>query len=222
MQCTRLLARLYTQDYLGTMTHLSPLTTARCGTDKHNKQTHTTTRYGFIVMDGNGTLFGTLSGNTREILHKFTVDLPKKHGRGGQSALRFARLRVEKRHNYVRKVAELAVQVGAPSRSLPLSLFQSHAGRRVAGGWAGCDCWPWAGGGSCQAPPTPLPTTRPPASAVLPRPCHPPTHHPPPAHHPPAHPPASVLYYRRPAKRGGPGAGGVCRLQDRALAVGHV
>jgi hypothetical protein len=24
-------------------------------------------------MDGNGTLFGTLSGNTREILHKFTV-----------------------------------------------------------------------------------------------------------------------------------------------------
>lgn len=67
-------------------------------------------RYGFIVMDGNGSLFGTLSGNTREVLHKVTVDLPKKHGRGGQSALRFARLRMEKRHNYVRKVAELAVQ----------------------------------------------------------------------------------------------------------------
>ncbi len=32
-------------------------------------------------------------------------------GRGGQSALRFARLRLEKRHNYVRKVAELATQV---------------------------------------------------------------------------------------------------------------
>jgi len=31
-------------------------------------------------------------------------------GRGGQSALRFARLRTEKRHNYVRKVAELATQ----------------------------------------------------------------------------------------------------------------
>jgi peptide chain release factor subunit 1 len=61
-------------------------------------------------MDGNGTLFGLLSGNTREVLHKFTVDLPKKHGRGGQSALRFSRLRDEKRHNYVRKVAELAVQ----------------------------------------------------------------------------------------------------------------
>ncbi len=55
-------------------------------------------------MDGNGSLYGTLSGNSREILHKFTVDLPKKHGRGGQSALRFARLRMEKRHNYIRKV----------------------------------------------------------------------------------------------------------------------
>lgn len=68
-------------------------------------------KFGFIVMDGNGALFGTLSGNSREVLHKFTVDLPKKHGRGGQSALRFARLRMEKRHNYVRKVAEVAVQM---------------------------------------------------------------------------------------------------------------
>merc|ERR1712127_1115584 len=65
-------------------------------------------KFGFIVMDGNGSLFGTLAGNTREILHKFSVDLPKKHGRGGQSALRFARLRLEKRHNYVRKFAETA------------------------------------------------------------------------------------------------------------------
>ncbi|SCU85428.1 LANO_0C04236g1_1 [Lachancea nothofagi CBS 11611] len=67
-------------------------------------------KFGFIVMDGQGSLFGLLSGNTRTVLHKFTVDLPKKHGRGGQSALRFARLREEKRHNYVRKVAEVAVQ----------------------------------------------------------------------------------------------------------------
>lgn len=68
-------------------------------------------KFGFIVMDGNGSLFGTLCGNTREVIHKFTVDLPKKHGRGGQSAVRFARLRMEKRHNYVRKVAEEAVRI---------------------------------------------------------------------------------------------------------------
>jgi peptide chain release factor subunit 1 len=68
-------------------------------------------KFGFVIMDGNGALFGTLQGNTREVLHKFTVDLPKKHGRGGQSALRFARLRMEKRHNYVRKVAETSVEM---------------------------------------------------------------------------------------------------------------
>ena len=67
--------------------------------------------FGFIVMDGNGSLYGTVQGSNREVLHKFSVDLPKKHGRGGQSALRFARLRLEKRHNYVRKVAELATQL---------------------------------------------------------------------------------------------------------------
>lgn len=66
-------------------------------------------KYGFLIMDGNGALFGTLAGNTRTVLYKFSVDLPKKHGRGGQSALRFARLRNEKRHNYLRKVAEAAV-----------------------------------------------------------------------------------------------------------------
>jgi len=61
-------------------------------------------------MDGNGCLYGTLSGNTCTVLQKFTVELPKKHGRGGQSSVRFARLRVEKRHNYVRKCAEAATQ----------------------------------------------------------------------------------------------------------------
>ncbi|KAF2071781.1 hypothetical protein CYY_006909 [Polysphondylium violaceum] len=67
-------------------------------------------KFGFIVVDGNGALFGVLCGSTRTVLHRITVDLPKKHGRGGQSALRFARLRLEKRHNYVRKVSELATQ----------------------------------------------------------------------------------------------------------------
>ena len=38
------------------------------------------------------------------------VQLPKKHGRGGQSAVRFARLREEKRHLYIVKCCELATQ----------------------------------------------------------------------------------------------------------------
>jgi peptide chain release factor subunit 1 len=64
-------------------------------------------KFGFIVVDGSGALYGTLQGNSRDILQKITVELPKKHGRGGQSSVRFARIRVEKRHNYLRKVAEL-------------------------------------------------------------------------------------------------------------------
>ena len=67
-------------------------------TDALAELLETDSKFGFIVMDGNGSLFGTLAGNTREVVHKFSVDLPKKHGRGGQSALRFARLRMEARH----------------------------------------------------------------------------------------------------------------------------
>merc|ERR1719174_1543534 len=76
-------------------------------------------KFGFLIMDGNGSLYGTVQGSHREILHKFSVDLPKKHGRGGQSALRFARLRLEKRHNYVRKVAEIATQMFIPNGERP-------------------------------------------------------------------------------------------------------
>ena len=65
-------------------------------------------KYGFIIVDGNGALLATVYGNEQNILHQFTVDLPKKHGRGGQSALRFSRLRVEARNNYIRKVGELS------------------------------------------------------------------------------------------------------------------
>ncbi|KAG5501522.1 hypothetical protein JKF63_03351 [Porcisia hertigi] len=66
-------------------------------------------KFGFIVMDGSGSTFATLCGDVKEKLGSFTVELPKKHGRGGQSKNRFARIRMERRHNYVRKVAEAAV-----------------------------------------------------------------------------------------------------------------
>ncbi|KAL0237386.1 hypothetical protein PCE1_000783 [Barthelona sp. PCE] len=67
-------------------------------------------KYGFIIMDGHGTLFGLVQGNSRHVIHKFSEELPKKHGRGGQSANRFQRIRMEARHNYMRKVTELATQ----------------------------------------------------------------------------------------------------------------
>jgi len=71
-------------------------------------------KIGFIIIDGKGVLLGLLIGNRKEILYKLNVDLPKKHGRGGQSAVRFARLRVEKRNNFLKKVSEISIQYFIP------------------------------------------------------------------------------------------------------------
>ena len=233
-------------------------------------------RYGFIIMDGNGSLFGTLSGNTREVLHKVrahlrggrreegregggvgrcctrcawikgveggregwvwapsaaprargvdpfhcarprappasplphpalppavpcpppprgqvSVDLPKKHGRGGQSALRFARLRMEKRHNYVRKVSPRPAALPAPPSS-----------RRSAS----------------TPPPQRQPASQPPHPPLVP------------TLSPHSSPPPSgcragcaVLHLQRPPQHCWAGAGWLCRLQDRVVSVRHV
>lgn len=63
-------------------------------------------RYGFVIVDGNGALFGLLQGETRSVINHFSVDLPKKHNKGGQSSNRFARLRTEKRLVYTKKICE--------------------------------------------------------------------------------------------------------------------
>jgi peptide chain release factor subunit 1 len=67
-------------------------------------------KYGFIVVDGSGALYATVQGNTTNVLYRLSVQLPRKHGRGGQSALRFARLRLSARHNYLTKISELATK----------------------------------------------------------------------------------------------------------------
>jgi len=50
-------------------------------------------KYGFIVADGRGYLFATLQGSNVKIETRSCVSLPKKHNKGGQSAVRFERLR---------------------------------------------------------------------------------------------------------------------------------
>lgn len=87
--------------------------------------------YGFIVVDGNGALFGLLQGSHREVLQKFSVELPNKHRRGGQSALRFERLCTEKRNLYIQKVAGRAV-------SLFIADNRSTVAGLVVAGAAGC------------------------------------------------------------------------------------
>ena len=61
-------------------------------------------------MDGHGFLIARMSGNITETVYEDKVSLPPKHGRGGQSALRFSRLRESARHNYLRKVSETLTQ----------------------------------------------------------------------------------------------------------------
>jgi len=68
-------------------------------------------RFGFIILDGSDASFYVLAGKNRETLFEWSkVNLPKKHGRGGQSQNRFARIRDEKRDLYLNKVAELVTQ----------------------------------------------------------------------------------------------------------------
>lgn len=64
--------------------------------------------FGYIIIDGKETVYATLNGNEKRILGNFSVILPKKHNKGGQSSVRFARLREEAIHNYITKVCEKA------------------------------------------------------------------------------------------------------------------
>ncbi|KAJ2348862.1 Electron transfer flavoprotein alpha-subunit [Coemansia sp. RSA 2671] len=67
--------------------------------------------FGFIVVDSNGCLFGRVTGSTSEAIMQFAADLPNEEDQGDLSAQRFGRIREEKRHQYLRKVAETATQV---------------------------------------------------------------------------------------------------------------
>ena len=65
---------------------------------------------GFIVFDGKGCIFACVNDNNKTILYNKSVDLPNKHRRGGQSSVRFARLRVEKINNYITLMSAAATQ----------------------------------------------------------------------------------------------------------------
>jgi len=70
------------------------------------------TTYGFIVLNGDGSLFATLSGKQKKILKMIhDPDLPRKHNKGGQSSVRFANLRDIAIHGYVKVVGEASTKV---------------------------------------------------------------------------------------------------------------
>jgi peptide chain release factor subunit 1 len=75
-------------------------------------------KIGCIVMSGENTTLYTVAG-TEIITHaSIDVNLPNKHGRGGQSKSRFERLADEARHNYISKVIETVLKVYTPNDSL--------------------------------------------------------------------------------------------------------
>jgi peptide chain release factor subunit 1 len=65
-------------------------------------------KFGYVVIGGQRCVIGLVAGEVQRVLEAFSVDLPKKHGMGGQSATRFQRLTDEARHNLVRRVSESA------------------------------------------------------------------------------------------------------------------
>jgi peptide chain release factor subunit 1 len=50
--------------------------------------------YGYVIVDGNGALFATVSNGHATIAKEIEVSLPNKQAKGGQSSVRFARLRL--------------------------------------------------------------------------------------------------------------------------------
>ena len=51
-------------------------------------------KYGIVVISGKELYIGSIAGEERKCLYHQTVDLPKKHCRGGQSQGRFYRQRL--------------------------------------------------------------------------------------------------------------------------------
>jgi len=91
---------------------LLPHSVYKCDSRFHTELLHAQltddSRWGFIVIDGASASFHLLVGDSKETIYKKEVQLPKKHGRGGQSQNRFARIRVEKRDWYTTEIAEAA------------------------------------------------------------------------------------------------------------------
>ena len=56
-------------------------------------QLMTKTKYGFLIVDGNGALGALVQGNQIKTLFEYSMHLPNKQKAGGQSAPRFERIR---------------------------------------------------------------------------------------------------------------------------------
>lgn len=64
--------------------------------------------YGLITIDRSEATIGILRGKKIEVVKYIESRVPRKHHKGGQSSVRFARLIEEAAHNFFKKVGEIA------------------------------------------------------------------------------------------------------------------
>jgi peptide chain release factor subunit 1 len=62
--------------------------------------------FGFIIIDGNSALIAKVKGGHKETLKEVKSDIMRNHNKGGQSSVRFSRLRDESRYNFVKVACE--------------------------------------------------------------------------------------------------------------------
>ncbi|RLF61227.1 MAG: peptide chain release factor 1 [Thermoplasmata archaeon] len=67
--------------------------------------------YGLLVVDRSEATIGLLKGKRIEVVKKITSNVPRKHGRGGQSQRRFERLIEIAAHEYFKRVGRYANDV---------------------------------------------------------------------------------------------------------------
>jgi peptide chain release factor subunit 1 len=66
---------------------------------------------GFVLCDGTTAIFALTQNREKRIIHKFSIRTQRRHNKGGQSALRFSRLKDEQVHKYVQRICEKANEV---------------------------------------------------------------------------------------------------------------
>ncbi len=67
--------------------------------------------YGLLVVDRGEATVGLLKGKRVEVVRRISSNVPRKHGRGGQSQRRFERLIEIAAHEYFKRVAKYASEV---------------------------------------------------------------------------------------------------------------
>lgn len=90
-----------------------PTNSYKCDSRFHTEKVidlfNTHLKYGYVVVTSDNSYITISQGTKLTMMFKTQTDLPNATRRGGQSANRIARIRDEKRHNYIEKIVEQTV-----------------------------------------------------------------------------------------------------------------